>query len=182
MSEDSGSGAPSDGGNGPDNSSNGGGQGGGGQQNDWKPPASQDEFDRIISDRLTRERSKLTSQFAGFEDYKTKAEQLDALVETLKSKEEKLEERAAKAEQQLTPLQQRNTVLEVALAKQIPAELINRLHGNTKEEIEADADELMKLVKKDGREFPDLGGGNRGGNAKTTSMNDLIRAAAGRGN
>lgn len=40
-----------------------------------------------------------------------------------------------------------NLRLRVALEKKLPSELIDRLQGNSKEEIEADADELLKLVK-----------------------------------
>lgn len=50
----------------------GAGSGGGGSE--FTPPASQEEFDRILNDRLARERKK----FDGHEDFKAKAAKFDA--------------------------------------------------------------------------------------------------------
>ncbi len=187
MAEDNGSNAPADGDGGNQNGNSGGENRTGrtGNTRDgWQPPRSQEEFDSIFETRLGKERNKLreqfASQYAGYDDFKTKAEQLDSILETQKSKEEKLEERASSLEKQLTPLQQENARLKVAVAKGLPSNLIDRLRGNAKEEIEADADELMKLVRADEREFPDLGGGRRGNSNKPKGMDDLIRRGAGR--
>ncbi len=44
-------------------------------------------------------------------------------------------------------LAQENLRLRVAIEKELPAELIDRLKGESKEEMEADADQLLELVK-----------------------------------
>lgn len=49
--------------------------GGGGGGKDFTPPASQEDLDKIVNSRLERERKK----YEGFDDYKAKAEQFDAL-------------------------------------------------------------------------------------------------------
>lgn len=71
--------------------------------------------------------------------------------------------------------------LRVALTKQIPAELIDRLKGSTQEELEADADELLKLVKP---ATPGFDGGTRetAPESKTPEQahNDLLLQLAGR--
>lgn len=64
------------------------------QQSEWKAPASQEELDRIINDRLARERKK----YEGHSDYKAKAEQFDKLQESQKSNEQKTAEALAKAQ------------------------------------------------------------------------------------
>lgn len=48
------------------------GEGGGGDE--FKAPASQEDLDKIVNDRLARERKK----FEGYEDYKSKAEKWEA--------------------------------------------------------------------------------------------------------
>lgn len=53
-----------------------------------------------------------------------------------------------------------NLRLRVALDKQIPADLIDRLRGDTQEELEADADKLLSLVKTEAP-APDFDGGAR---------------------
>lgn len=93
------------------------------------------------------------------------------------TEQQKLEKRAAEAEGKLAPTALENLRLRVALDKKVPAELIDRLKGSTKEEIETDADELLKLVKV--APPTSFDGGPRG-NAPAGSMDDLIRQGAGR--
>lgn len=66
----------------------------GGQQQQWAAPASQEELNRIIEQRLARERAK----YAGFDDYKAKAEKHDALEAELASETDK-QVRAAREEE-----------------------------------------------------------------------------------
>jgi hypothetical protein len=72
-----------------------GGQGGstGGDDkggSEYKPPASQADLDRIITERLARERSK----FADYDDLKTKAAEFDRLAEASKTEQERAVEQA----------------------------------------------------------------------------------------
>ena len=60
----------------------------------FTPPASQEEFDRIIGGRVERERSK----FGDYEDLKAKAAQLDDIEAANKTEQQKLEERLSVAE------------------------------------------------------------------------------------
>jgi hypothetical protein len=57
---------------------------------DFKAPASQADLDRIISDRLARERAR----FADYDDLKSKASQYDALAEASKTEQERAVETA----------------------------------------------------------------------------------------
>lgn len=61
----------------------------------WTPPASQDELDRIISDRLKRQQA----QFAGYDDLKKKAEEFDKLQEAQKTELERERDARTKAEE-----------------------------------------------------------------------------------
>jgi hypothetical protein len=82
------------------------GNGDGHQQagSSWTPPASQDDLNRIIEQRLARERAK----FADYDDLKAKAEKHDALEMELSSEAEKAarkarEEAAAATRAELQP-------------------------------------------------------------------------------
>lgn len=113
--------------------------------NDPKPyeaPATQADLDRIIESRLARERAK----YEGFDDFKAKAAKLDEIEQANLTELDKLTARAEKAE-----AAEKNARLallrhEVAAAKNIPAALATRLQGSTREEMEADADALAKLL------------------------------------
>lgn len=77
-------------------------------------------------------------------------------LEKLTGKLTKAEERAQAAENTLLRFQ-------VAAEKQLPKELIPRLRGDTQEELEADAAELLELVKSrtETGKTPDFDGGAR---------------------
>lgn len=64
-----------------------------------------------------------------------------------KTDAEKLEERATSAEARATTAEGKLLRLEVASSKGLPAELVARMQGNSREELEADAEELLTLVK-----------------------------------
>lgn len=133
----------------------------------FKAIESQDALDKIIKDRLARNDKK----YADHDKYKAAFEQLQSL-EAAKQAEERekltLEERLAaeradfesrekslqasfEAEKQalqseLDSLKMSQLRAEVAAAKQVPASLMGRLQGATKEELEADADALLAAV------------------------------------
>lgn len=79
-----------------DNGGNAGGTGGGGgqQQEEWKPPASQADLDRIVGERLARERAK----YGDYDDLKKKATQFDELQAASKTDVEKEREAREAAE------------------------------------------------------------------------------------
>lgn len=116
---------------------------------------TQAEVNQIVKDRVARERAK----YADYDDLKTAAAdadknktQLDQVLEKLT----KAEERTAKLEAS----QLRADVMATKL-KGVPASLAKRLTGSTKEELEADADELLADWKAAGGKVAgDEGDGN----------------------
>lgn len=129
----------------------------------WTPPASQEELNRLITERLSRQREKLESEYTGkFADYdavKAKADQFDALEEASKSELQKALDRADAAEKAIADRDaadvQRKAEAdaaealatlraEVAEAKGITDATI--LAGSTREELEAHADKLKPLI------------------------------------
>ena len=109
----------------------------------WKAPASQDELDKIIGARLAREHAK----FADYDDIKAKASEFDKAQEASKSDIEKASARAEKAEKELEAVRLESVRSSVALAKSLTPTQAKRLVGTTREELEADADELLADLK-----------------------------------
>ncbi|SDY29217.1 capsid assembly scaffolding protein Gp46 family protein [Eubacterium barkeri] len=101
---------------------------------------TQEDLDKIIGKRLSREREK----YAGFEDLKAKAEKYDAIEEGQKTELQKLQDQIEKAEKENAAFKQREQVnswaAEISKETGVPASL---LRGSTKEEMEAHA-ELLK--------------------------------------
>ena len=63
---------------------------------EFKPITSQDDLNRIIAERVSRERAK----YADYKDLQSKAQQFDALAEANKSEIEKANDKAAAAERE----------------------------------------------------------------------------------
>lgn len=105
---------------------------------------TQAEMNAIISDRLTRERSK----YADYDDLKAKAAQFDAAQEAGKTELQKANEKAAKLQEQLDTLTKANTLRElrskVAAATGVPAELLS---GDTEEACTAQAQAILKFAQ-----------------------------------
>ncbi len=72
------------------------------------------------------------------------AKKLKELEDSQKSELTKAQEQASTAEGKATAAEQRALRAEVAIEKGLSATLAKRLQGSTKEEIEADADDLLK--------------------------------------
>lgn len=67
---------------------------------------TQEEVDHLIGERLFREREK----YAGYEDYKAKAEKFDAAEEAAKSELQKAQERAEKLQSQIDEMKKAETL------------------------------------------------------------------------
>lgn len=128
----------------------------GGDSGTYTPPATQADLDRIIADRLSRERAK----FGDYDDLKTKAAEYDKVVEANKTEAQKQADALAAALAKVQQYEAREQIAkwkdEVAQATGVPA---NVLAGSTKEEIEAHAATLKPLIDQAGRPQPIPGEG-----------------------
>lgn len=93
---------------------------------------TQADVDRIVADRLKREREATKAKFGDYDALKEKAGTATTL-----------EERVADIERQSRENESRALRAEVANAKGLTPTQAKRLVGTTKEELEADADELL---------------------------------------
>lgn len=103
-------------------------------------------------------------------------QRLQQLEDANKSELQRAVERAEAAEGRAVEAELRGLRVEVAGSKGLPTGMATRLKGSTKEELEADAEELAALLKPAGgsRRDPDQGRGN-GHQVAPTDMNALIR-------
>ena len=101
---------------------------------------------KIAAKIKAEERQKVSEQFADYDDLKAKAGQSTTL-----------EERVAGLEQAAKDAENRAVRAEIANAKGLTPSQAKRLVGSTREELEADADELLKDIgaqKKQGNHVP----------------------------
>jgi len=109
----------------------------------FNPITSQEEFDKILGQRLQRERSK----YADYEDLKQKAAKLDQIEEANKTELEKALARAEKAEAHAKELETREQLAswkqEVSRETGVPADI---LRGSTLEELQEHAKQVKPLI------------------------------------
>ena len=101
---------------------------------------TQDDVNRIVQERLQREREK----YSDYDDLKTAAERAQELEEEKQTLAERVAEFEAKEERQ-------KLVSDVANDTGVPADA---LRGDTKEELEAHAEVLKSLMKTTGPVIP----------------------------
>lgn len=108
----------------------------------WTPPASQADLDKIIGERLARERAK----YGDYDDLKKKAAEFDAIEEAQKSEAQKLADENAALKAKVEAYDAEKQIMawkaEVEAATGVPAEA---LAGSTLDAIQEHAEILKKL-------------------------------------
>lgn len=160
---------------------------GGGQQPEWTPPSSQEELDRIISQRLRRETSK-------YKDYDSLRERAGLYDQLLAQTQTDTERAAAEAEEKAYNAAMGRVVPRLVTAEfraaakglldkdQLDALLEDvDLTKYANDDGEPDLDKIERKIKAVAPKAPnpDFGQGNRGRAPKNTNMNDFIRQQAG---
>lgn len=110
---------------------------------EFKPPATQEELNRIIAERVRRAEAK----YQDYSDLKTKATQFDAMTEAQKTELQRAQDRAEAAEKRAQKLESDRQIAdwksEIAKEAGVPAGV---LRGTTQEELLAHAAELKAML------------------------------------
>lgn len=162
----------------PDEGGGGDGGNGGGGSGDGGGAATFTQ--QQVNDLIAREKGKITAKYADHDQLRAAAEELKTLKTASQSDLERLTGETNTLKGQNGTLTSENMRLKVALKKGLvgdKAVLADRLSGTTEAEMEADADELLKLFGGNGTGFD---GGARGSGDQPQTMDALIRRASGR--
>lgn len=115
---------------------------------------TQADVDRVVSERLAREREK----YKDVPELRKAADRLKEIEEANASELEKAKKAAEKAQQQAAESATKLLRYEIAQEKEVPAKLVPLLTATDKESLEAQATLLLENVKP---ETPDFNGGAR---------------------
>lgn len=133
--------------------------------------------DRDDDDDVVKMRRALAKANKEAEKFRLKVKEFE---DASKSEQEKLAESLRQQEQRAETAALSALRYEIALDKGIPKAIASRLQGSTRDEMEADADELMKTLNGNGRRPPSFDGGAKDDKApKDGSF--LAQALASRG-
>lgn len=100
---------------------------------------TQADVDRIVADRLKRERAK----YADYDELKEKAEAADKAREDDKSEVAKLTEQLTQMQNDLVEERRQRHIIEITADKGLTPAHVKRLTGSSREELEESADELL---------------------------------------
>jgi hypothetical protein len=177
-----------------DNEGGDGGAGGGAGGNEYKAPETQADLDRIITARLERERDK----FKDYDDLKSKAGELERLrsqrqqpagqqgssddvtrqLTEFGDRVTAAEKTASETQTQLTETQVELARKDVALDKGITKDQLPLLTATSREELEKQADAILKIAgaaKASSGRVPGQGGRENGaGSSSVSAGRDLF--------
>lgn len=146
----------------------------GDQNDDENRSFTQAELDRIVKERVARERTK----YANYGELSEKAKRLDDIEEANKTEQQKLTDRLNEAERRALTAEREALRVRIANQKGLTGKWADRLRGETEEELEADADGILADLA-DTSQAPDLRQGAGRGTAVTTpDNNDWMRQQA----
>lgn len=119
---------------------------------------TQEEMNRMFAERAESarraERERLEAKYAGFDEFKAKAEKYDADIQALNEKISGLEGEKTASAAKISELEEKNREYETNSAKMriareagLPAELAERITGTDEAAMKKDAESLAKLIK-----------------------------------
>lgn len=147
---------------------------------------SQEELNRMFAERAEAarraERERLEKQYAGFDDFKTKAEKYDADVHALNETISGLKSERETSAARIKELEAQNREYETASVKTriarevgLPAELADRLSGADEAAMRTDAESLAKLIRGQNVAPMYKPSGEGGNDTKDAALKDLLK-------
>lgn len=119
---------------------------------EFKVIETQEELDKIIAERLKRERSKAEDEFKEkLKAYETQIQELKSENAEVKANLEKASEKDTEIEKlqgQIKGYERSEMQRKIALENKIPYNLAGRIQGDTEEEMLEDAKNLSKYFEK----------------------------------
>ena len=146
----------------------------------FEPITSQEQLDGIIKGRLARERERLSSKYADYDELKAKAAKFDeaeaAQMSDLEKARKEVEELKAAAEKRDEADRARDLRAKVSKATGVPADLIS---GSDEESMTAFAKAVAEFAKKPSAPVLKESGKSAGTKADNSAFREIARMLAG---
>ena len=128
---------------------------------EFTPINTQEEFDTAIKDRLSRQESKIRSEYADYDELKKQSEtwaadkqSYEKTIENNNTAYKTLNDQLIEANGKIAQYETDALKTRIAIETGVPMELRNFLQGTTEEEIKASAEQLGKFTKQGGQTPP----------------------------
>ena len=148
--------------------------------------SSQEELNRMFGERAEAarraERERLEKQYAGFDDFKAKAEKYDADIASLNEKISGLEGEKTSSATKISELEAKvweyetsSVKMRIAREAGLPAELADRLSGADEAAMRTDAESLAKLIRGQNVAPMYRQAGEGANDSKDAALKDLLK-------
>lgn len=134
---------------------------------DFKPINTQEELDAVIGERLKRERKTISDQFSDYAALKKKADKYDSDIAALK-------QTIAERDSKIKGYETSSVKMRIAREEGIPFELMDRLTGETEDDIRNDAKAFSQLIGNMNNEEPLATETSTGADAGDASYRSLL--------
>lgn len=121
---------------------------------DFKVIETQDELDKVIGERLIRQKESILKQFEDYDQIKSKVTELETENNALKNAAEETKKALESKDHTVSDLNEKisgyettNLKTRIALQNGLPIDLADRLTGSDEESIKADAERLAGYMK-----------------------------------
>lgn len=121
---------------------------------EFKTIETQEQLDKIISERLNREKEKYESKLSEYESLKGEKEKLEKQLSELSTSLEETNANKKNFEEQINELNKKvktyetkNLKTKIALENGIPYEFANRISGEDEKSIKEDAQKIAEFFK-----------------------------------
>ena len=151
----------------------------------FEPITTQEDLDRIIGDRLARERAKYADyeelkaaadKYKDYDQVKADLEKTKGSLTALQSQYSALDEKSKEKDTKITSYEAEIRKTNVAVSKKLPLEMRKYLQGSTEEELSKSADELMKFYNTQNGGDPNAHLGSGGEDYSSTGIVNTARA------
>ena len=148
--------------------------------------SSQEELNKMFADRAEAarraEHDRMEKQYAGFDDYKAKADKYDADISAKDQRITELEGEKSNSAAKISELEgkireyESNSVkMRIARETGLPAELADRLSGTDEAAMRTDAENLVKLIRGQNVAPMYRPTGEGGNDLKDAALKDLLK-------
>lgn len=143
---------------------------------EFKAIESQEELDKIVQERLARQKESLEKKFGDYDKVKAENTTLHQSLEDSKTKAADFEKNIGELNSKVAGFETANLRTKIALEHGLPYDLAGRLVGDDEESISADAERLSSLIGSQQQQpVPPLKDSEGAGNGKDGAYESLAK-------
>lgn len=113
---------------------------------EFKVIETQEELDRVIQERLNRQKENLEKQYSDYDQLKTQVGDLQSAIDKTSESNKTYDDKIADLTSKLNGQEKSNLIMKTALEKGIPYDYMDLITGDDEASINEKADRISQLI------------------------------------